>query len=376
MSEHHVTAKVPGKIMLSGEYAVLFGGRALAGSIDQFLTVDLVAPGFADEITNDVDVTISSDLWDRPVSLQSLLVPEDLASDPLVDAVASSVQRFAVTHRPVKVSVQSDLDVTHGVGSSSALRLAVAAATWFYAESQNDNFQAASMSQPKALTPSSREWDMVRFAYRLQRRSQKRASGYDFATQFLGGLVEMSPANPQVDEEAAIRAWPGNIASLDDGLPGIYEKLSENLLILIGGEGAPTAQQMKDVLTTLDTEEKIQSLLNVSESLHEAWLNWFRDKAGAWEHLLGAVGDQRRFFESRRNFPGQFAEAIGVLPGMDEVWSYKTTGAGGEDAIIVLAPAVLHSDILTAVSKVGWRRAAFRFAPEPTTVSLSRRTLH
>ena len=388
MSEQHVTARVPGKIMLSGEYAVLFGGRALAGSINQFLTVDLVAPGFEDESTKEVHVTISSDLWEKPVSLHSLLVPDDLAADPLVDAVTSSVQRFAVTHRPVKVSVHSDLDVSHGVGSSSALRLGVAAATWFYAKGQGDECAAAAMSQPKALTPNSREWDMVRFAYRLQKRSQKRASGYDFATQFLGGLVEMSPtsrpkahllatANPQLDdEEAAIRAWPGNVASLDDGLPGVYEKLSESLLILVGGDGAPTAQQMKDVLTTLDTEEKIQALLGVSESLHDAWLDWFRNKPGSWEHLLAAIGEQRRFFETSRNFPGQFAEAIGALPGMDEVWSYKTTGAGGEDAIIVMAPPILHSDILTAVSKAGWRRAAFRIGPEPTTVSLSQRTLH
>ncbi len=36
-----VTCRTPGKIMLAGEYHVLQGGRALATTVDHFLTVHL-----------------------------------------------------------------------------------------------------------------------------------------------------------------------------------------------------------------------------------------------------------------------------------------------------------------------------------------------
>ena len=48
--------KVPGKIMLAGEYSVLHGGKALAATIDAYLTAT---------ITDSQQAVLNSNLWSK-----------------------------------------------------------------------------------------------------------------------------------------------------------------------------------------------------------------------------------------------------------------------------------------------------------------------
>ncbi|RZA16785.1 MAG: hypothetical protein EOP10_23960, partial [Proteobacteria bacterium] len=149
---------VPGKIMLAGEYAVLKGGRSLSSAVDAFLTLTI-------EPSEQKGVWVESNLWPEP----RLLTPQP-QNEPLLD----SLQRL-LSHN-VRVSVTSELDVSYGLGSSSAIRLAAHLATHAF--------------EQKTINLSFDErWQAAREAWHAQRTQQGFASGYDLVTQLQGGYV-------------------------------------------------------------------------------------------------------------------------------------------------------------------------------------------
>ena len=93
--------RVPGKVMLAGEYAVLDGCRSLAFTVDRFLELD------AQKSQSDC-YRVASSIWPQAEIFTDL----SLKTNPLLDAVY-----YASSGVYYDVNVDSDLRIEDGMGS-------------------------------------------------------------------------------------------------------------------------------------------------------------------------------------------------------------------------------------------------------------------
>ena len=299
-------ASSPGKIMLSGEYAVLRGGRALAHTLDQRLYVEVQSATR--------DISILSNIWTE----KKYYGPDD------PEFICQSLNYFESVFGklpPLDIRIRSEIKVSHGIGSSSALRLSLYAAL------------------QKHLNLDGTVLDMAQLAYKDQKRAQGQASGYDTLTQALGGLIEMSTGDG---------IWPKSYRQV--------ECLHLNQVqMLIGGKGAPTAETLASVSQWLNAQRDPKRLQRVSEDLSDAWLG------EELSNLIEKIEAQRLFFEGAPRFPMELSEALKPHRDLTK-WSWKLTGAGGEDALLVIG--ALPLEVWEVFQSYGWSASDFTFSGE------------
>lgn len=338
-----VSVHVPGKVMLAGEYSVLSGGRALAATLNRRLDVTVVAQPDLGPF-----VSVESNLWDEARRIEAGHDPNDYQDEPLLEAVARGMQLHGVTGVAVKVG--SELDVNFGIGSSSALRLAVLIALEDYARLRRGDGSL----RRDAL------WGAAREALRLQRHAQKQASGYDIATQLVGGLALFSPA-AELDE------WPAACVAAPATR---FDALHRLVHVFVGGRGAPTGRVTTETLTWLKERGLLLRVAAATEDLIEDFHRALAEPDDAKQRglLARAAGAHRKIFSASPHFPHALAVALGGLPGCDTSWSFKTTGAGGEDALLLLGDATDIAPAAALLEGAGWRRLPQPFAPFGTEI--------
>lgn len=313
--------------MLTGEYAVLNGGTSLAFTVNRHLNVTATAtPG---------TFRVESDLWDEVVTFGAHDIHQD-QNEPLLDAVYEGARLTGLTGASFKIT--SELNVRFGLGSSSALRLGVLLAC--RALTQAD-CSSADGTQP--VFQQTAAWDMARVAWLQQRRFQTQASGYDIATQLAGGLVRMSPQ---------AEAWPGTV----ERLPDLGENLSELIHVFVGGAGAATKAVTLETAAWIREECLHSDIQALSEALEEQFCAAFTnlDDDAAIQELCSRVGRHRRLFRRGPHFPIRLAQSLEAIAGLDDTWSYKTTGAGGEDAVLVIGRRKDVHVAKQALLNLGW----------------------
>lgn len=347
-----VIASAPGKIMLAGEYTVLFGGRALALTLDKRLSVTVTTrrPGSGTHV--------SCELWPDPRILPDVarLSGRSADGDPLMSAVAYGLKLFEMDD--VAVSVQSDLRVSYGIGSSSALRLGVLLAL----------NELAPVGMRLAYL------DAARHAWILQRDSQALASGYDLATQLTGGLVTFR--NPSAQRpllagptENDPDQWPIEITRHTR----LLEPARELAHPFVGGRGAPTGKVTGETLVWLDQTGRLEALMQASEELIDAFYAALSERfdASAQAYLIAAAREHRSLFVGAPHYPEAIVAALAQLPGFDRTWSFKTTGAGGEDAVLLIGEPTCLALATETLYRMGWDRLPARFATDGARVGSS-----
>lgn len=307
-----------GKIMLAGEYSVLWGGRALAFTTSSEMTVAMTP-------TSDEFVEIFSDHWGTS---RKLSVSECMNSgEPAFSFLGKLLTHPTFPNKPKGLAVEvvsTSFDVSYGVGSSSALRLAMAKA-----------FSALTAS------PLTRE-EIILLAYEHQLSEQKRASGYDFLTQAYGGFtVSRSLESKKIDCQKI------------DPLPG---KLS--LLVYVSSTGAPTGPLLKSTYSELQRLKLVDELLEASESLISSFLQM--DKGIT---LFSKIARVRSIFKQTGAYSPVMSNILDTHPFCDREYSWKQTGAGGEDALLVFGnvPQKIHLSLL----EHGYRLAPFELGDFP-----------
>ncbi len=326
-------ASAPGKLMLAGEYAVLDGGRALAVALDGELRVRCEAVREEDPQHPGTLIELRSNLWSEPrfVELTGDDTPQD--PDPFTDAALTAVAGFPIKPTKIVFEVDGNLDPSHGAGSSSALRLAVLAA-------------ARHISADSLINVS----ELAESALELQRRTQPAASGYDIAVQSRGGLI--------VFREGASKSLSSRSSEQLDKLAGFVH-------VMVGGKGAPTGPTMRQFMEWLGHDSRRAKLMELSESLVDAWQDFLAAQdAGPLPGLFAAVGNHRDFMAGSPVFPEAVADALETLPGLDQSWTWKTTGAGGEDAIILIGKPEAVAAPQSALAALGWRKSPFNFTQQ------------
>lgn len=324
-----VRLKVPAKVMLAGEYSVLKGGHALAAALNRFMTIEVEYHRHLSQWH------IESDIWQSPRILSDLRSTE---TDPLCRAVQSEARHYSLSGG--RVRVRSDIDIQDGIGSSSALRLGISAAMEILRNGRGLERSSGVSTQ------------CIHRAWALQSEAQGQASGYDLATQYLGGLVEFQT-------EYLENQWKPHWFRLP------VEHLSDIIHVFVGGSGAPTTTTMQSTGTWLDGGQKVDRLLEVSEVLIDSFLAFIRFPSKAYfKKLVDSVAAHRGLFGGSPMFPTEIATALAETPGHDGPWTWKPTGAGGEDALLIIGPLESVKPAVTTLYGRGWRRLEADFTEQ------------
>jgi phosphomevalonate kinase len=340
-----VTVTVPGKVMLAGEYTVLAGGAALAATIDRRLTVTVThAPGLG-------GCRVHSDLWAAPRLVEWGMD----GGEPLVAAVARGMRLYGVSD--CEVAVRSELDPRHGVGSSAALRLGVMAAL------------SAVGAPPRRRRGRTALWNAALEAFRLQREHQRQASGYDIATQVKGGLTLFTPGHAAAGARGPVAEdWPGATTSFTRTE---MQALKELVHVYVGGAGAPTGPVLQDTLAWLDRSGRLPRLESATATLLAALGRALAGPSDASASgLARACAAHRAVFAGSPHFPEALAGGLAALAGESERWSFKTTGAGGEDALLLFGRRAALAPAHAYLAERGWHSLGAAFTSTGARVTV------
>lgn len=321
-----VEVKVPGKVMLAGEYAILKGSPCVATTVDRYMHIKISEP-----LSREAGWQVSSDLWSSDYGLED--IPPVLEDNPLIQLL-----RYVMTHYrlpPLRVEISSQFAVSDGLGSSSALRLGVLCglAKAFPAEFLPDIAGGDAMES------------MARLAWHLQKEHQGFASGYDTLTQFHGGFIHFRP-----DYEK----WPGELTPLT-------RMHVDWLHLFTGGQGAPTASVTYSTQSWLKAENLETSLIDRSNLLTEKLRHTLGRLEAPSGELFQAVGQLRSLFEKSPHYPHGLLRGLSDLEGKDRDWSYKTSGAGGEDAILLFGSEKALAKPMALLRAAKWQKLPVRF---------------
>ena len=328
--------------MLSGEYAVLKGGIAVSSTIDSFLTVEASQDPLE---TSNGGILIESDLWKKPQLLEINSSQDDakeasrqLHSDPLVESVRLGAKLFSVGGN-VRVAVRSDFPPAHGVGSSSALRLGVLFALREFTKVTE--------------TPTISDFDLITEAYNLQKASQVYASGYDFANQYFGGLISFS-----LQKES----WADRVSSCP---PLSNSPLKDLIHIIAGGRGAPTSQTIETQMGWLESGTRWNQLIKLAENFSSLLQSFYASTATNPDTILKCLvqwsSAHHALFSGSPAYPHHLDQAFQNLPGYNHDWSVKTTGAGGEDALLFFGYEKDISSVINTLKRFGWSPFRYKF---------------
>ena len=272
--------RVPGKIMLCGEYSCLFGGKALSFAINRYLMV-------TKRPQTDI-FSVYSDLLRKTFQWE----PGKAGHTVLEHTMGHLVKEYGL--RPCHMEIYSELDPCFGFGSSSALRL--------------------------GMTQAYGEENPMHLAYQMQKDFQSEASGYDVLTQSQGGLLVF-----QREE-----SWPGNYRKYTEINEGF---LSQNLTVLVGGKGAPTGALIRQTYPRLKGDEDFK---RVSDELVDLFLSCLLSDLKDLSPLIRKIAEHQVFFHGTKSFPEDLFRGLEQLKGFGQSWTLKTTGSGGEDALLLI----------------------------------------
>lgn len=335
---NQVSVKIPGKVMLAGEYSVLFGGSALAVTVKN--QMDIVAEAHTagrclldSALLSEKTEFSTADKPDGPFAL-------------FFTAALSGMRRHDIAG--ASISVKGDLQPEYGFGSSSAIRLGTAVALKTLASGQKDTY-----------------WEEAQEAYNLQKKSQSQASGYDIVTQYVGGLTMLTP-----DSDHDVPAWPGRVTVFP---ASAVQNLNQIVHVFVGGRGAPTTATIKSTLSWLKEENLLADLSAASEKLIAAFKAALQDSQEDkyLADLVEAVCTHRRIFSGAPTFPRSLLTALEKIEGFDTQFSFKTTGAGGEDSVLLIGRAAHIKDASKVLAKQGWTKIDSPFSERGLEVACS-----
>jgi mevalonate kinase len=192
--------------------------------------------------------------------------------------------------------------------------------------------------------------NVLEMAWTLQHEAQGQASGYDLVTQYLGGLVEFYA--DQTNDH-----WHPHWFRLP------VDGLADFVHVFVGGAGTPTTSALQTTSQWLDNGNRSDKLSDISEAMVDAFVRQIRfPTVVSQRQLFATIADHRTFFMSSPLFPSEISSELAQCQGHDIVWSWKTTGAGGEDAILILGSLENAKPGIKLLLSRGWRRLDAKFS--------------
>jgi mevalonate kinase len=278
---------------------------------------------------NGDEIAVTSALWNERRRLATH------PHDPALIAAQSVCQTYRLSSG--EFTLDAELDPATGVGSSSAMRLGMA---------------LCAAQQAQKLRNDAERWEAARVAFDLQAAAQSGvASGYDIATQLIGGLVCM--------QRSEALDWPGVVIATRQH----DAWLNHYVHPIRCGKGAATA----------DLAPRMASFL----AQGDAWETWCKRSEELVAHLSEAIVTNHFDHSLRQRIAGwrdlmaqsparhSLDSELRTLPGCDESWTFKTTGAGGDDAVLIFAETdEFQTRLLPRLRSLGMTPADFHFSSQ------------
>ena len=298
-----VTAFAPGKCILFGEHAVVYGHPAVAVSIDSGIEIT-VEECERWEINNQHN-TNGFELFDSNKHPHIQHIIKDL---------------FNYEGKPLRINVQSNLFSGAGLGSSAAL----------------SNAMGAALHQ---FTKPNKELDLIKLSkigHSAEAATQEgRASPTDSAASSLGGCVVVS--GEKIDTLTHIfdtslitpegeRNWSIHQAEL-------HESINQSWLVLgFTGQSSPTGKMVSGVAERLKQNPELYEEMESIENITMAGLTAL--KAGNME----AVGMAMNSCHEKLKNLGVSNELLDLMVSVTRPHSFgsKLTGAGGGGCMVAL----------------------------------------
>ena len=296
--------------MLFGEFAVLEGHPAVALCFDRRIACTAGAGEPAGGVRFE-----APGLLDRPVVLESMDAEPPPELRLLWPLLTEAVERLG----GISLAFEAGFPSTWGLGSSSASSLAaVAGVRALLGESPSD----------EALFIEVRD---------LQRRLQGAASGYDAATQLLGGVVRFQD---------------------DGGVPRLERVEAPELDWVVGytGRKASTGAMVRAVREQHPVGAPLYARIG---ALAERGLEALR--LGAVDALGACMNEGHGQLTALGAVPDDLVEPMTTLQGDPAVAGARMCGAGGGDCVLVLAHD--RTGAAEALRRVGFEELPLHFTP-------------
>lgn len=396
-----VTYYVPGKVMLAGEYAVLFGGQALTATLSCGVLVTCTRstlaqspataacrPPSASASPRRPFITITSSLWQRPRHLQfhELTQAESRGHQELITHTLGQFITHARSHHPslwkhiyaiatcseypsatsFHLDVNSELPPAAGIGSSSAITLGVLLAF--------NRSTGQHLDDPEILQLACRSQQMYQRGY---------GSGYDVISQYYGGIVlTQGPTEGgriatmvRHHHEAAFMERATQLLSLYTQ-PQLTTSTSALLATMLAPvESGSATRPPRDVAhpPTLTSPPSMASLPAQPPAEFATICTWQRRlvallsafKMSAELIATARTAHQHLCQHPQFTYPQELFAELCTVPGFNQNYTVKTTGAGGSDALLSIG--TLPAQAVTILSSYGYK---------PLANSLSSRGAH
>lgn len=314
-----VTASAPGKLMLYGEHAVVYGSPCIVTAVDQRVRVS-IEPNGEGEI-HVCSPNVGLDEYHKKINR---LGKDDLPKS--MAFVEMLVKRFYEQHKikgGIRISTESDFSTQFGFGSSAAVVVALAKALSNYFAVELDNKQ------------------IFEIAYQAVLDVQGVGSGFDVAASVYGGTIYyVTPGtiieNIYTGELPMVVGYTGIKADTSTLIRQVAElKRNEGWVEAVFGDIADLVNRAKKLFTKKDfvqlgklmnKNQKLLSTLNVSSVELDKLIKSTKETGAYGAKLSGAGGgDCMIAFVDQKKIEdvGKSIEQAGG------VWMKVKTGAEG-----------------------------------------------
>lgn len=293
-----ILVSAPGKVIVSGEYAVLSGAPAISMALDSRAIVRIEAAN--DEFHHVRTPGYAEGDWRFRVKADGTLEWQDVHPElGLIEAAWTGVIHGA--HCPLAITVDTTAFAApesgrkFGLGSSAAAMTALIVALCQFSEQE---------ASPSAL------------AYQAHKKMQSGlGSGIDIATSLRGGVIEYR-MNDNV--AASHHSWPDDL---------LYR-------VIWSGQSATTTTYLKRLNTASPNDRNWLPFIAAAENVADEWAG--NDAGRIIASIKAYTASLHRFsaVQALDIFAGGHDEIYRLANGLDV--AYKPCGAGGGDIGIVM----------------------------------------
>jgi len=284
-----ITVSAPGKLLLLGDHAVVYGYPCLVTAVDKRLYVE------AEMIDGDRD---------------DIITPQVKESRFVLEAISHFKEKYDITSS-VRIKTKGDFSHQVGLGSSSAVTVAT--------------FQALSLLFDKDLSKK----EIFNMSYHVNLIIQGVGSGFDIAAATFGGTLEYVIGG-KVIEPIHIQTLPLVVgySGIKADTPFYIRKVAENF--------RTKQDQMKHLFSSMQN-----LVLQAKDSLKNGNMKQVGDCMTACHMLLQQLG------VSTAKLDSMVQESIKA-----GAWGAKLSGAGGGDCMIALVSDEKKQAVSEAIQKV------------------------
>jgi hypothetical protein len=166
----------------------------------------------------------------------------------------------------------------------------------------------------------------------------------------------------KASKEDVTKGWP-NAKVVDDS--EVFKFLNEQVMIYTGGSGAPTESTVRKFFDKTSSDHGFfTKFCELSRLQTKLWYDYVNLQTESLrDELIATIAAQRNYqLKYDQTVNDIFDYLTSYIPGFDHEWTCKPTGAGGQDALIVVANKDQKQVVDEALGRFGYKHDKALFA--------------